>query len=256
MGNRVYDGEGIKSSIISIIDDYFGISKYNSTIKTEIIAGLTTFMTMAYIIIVNPLILSSAGMDYNAVFVATCIAAAVSTLFMGVIAKKPIGMAAGLGLNSVVAFGVILTMHQSWQIAMGLIFIEGFLVFILVLTNLREMVMHAIPPSLKMSIGVGIGMFISFIGFKLANIVIDSPENLLKFGNVSNPVFIISIIGIITIMVLMSRNIKGSIFFGIVFTAIIPVIACLIADFSNVAFNVFQNPNLPSSIIPNSCRGQ
>ena len=250
MGNRVYDGEGIKSSIISLLDEYFGISKYNSTVKTEIIAGLTTFMTMAYIIIVNPLILSSAGMDYNAVFVATCIAAAVSTLFMGVIAKKPFGMAAGLGLNSVVAFGVILTMHQSWQIAMGLIFIEGFLVFILVLTNLREMVMHAIPPSLKMSIGVGIGMFISFIGFKLANIVIDSPENLLKFGNVSNPVFIISIIGVIIIMVLMSRKIKGSIFFGILLTAIIAVIACLIADFNNVAFNVFQNPNLPSSITP------
>ena len=251
MDSHVYGRkEGRRYWIKSVIDDYFGVTKYESTVKTEIIAGLTTFMTMAYIIIVNPLILSTAGMDYQAVFVATCLAAAVSTLFMGLLAKKPIGMAAGLGLNSVVAFGVILTMNQPWQIAMGLIFIEGFLVFLLVLTNLREMVMHAIPQSLKMSIGVGIGMFISFIGFKLANIVIDSSENLLKFGDISNPVFIISIIGVVTIIILMSRNIKGSIFFGIVFTAIISIIACLIADFSNVAFNVFQNPNLPSSISP------
>ncbi len=251
MDSHVYGRkEGRRYWIKSVIDDYFGVTKYESTVKTEIIAGLTTFMTMAYIIIVNPLILSTAGMDYQAVFVATCLAAAVSTLFMGLLAKKPIGMAAGLGLNSVVAFGVILTMNQPWQIAMGLIFIEGFLVFLLVLTNLREMVMHAIPQSLKMSIGVGIGMFISFIGFKLANIVIDSSENLLKFGDISNPVFIISIIGVVTIIILMSRNIKGSIFFGIVFTAIISIIACLVADFSNVAFNVFQNPNLPSSISP------
>jgi AGZA family xanthine/uracil permease-like MFS transporter len=251
MEDHVYGLKECRRSLIkSFVDEYFGISKYKSTVKTEIIAGLTTFMTMAYIIIVNPLILSTVGMDYQAVFVATCLAAATATLFMGLLAKKPIGMAAGLGLNSVVAFGVILTMNQPWQLAMGLIFIEGFLVFLLVLTNLREMVMHAIPQSLKMSIGVGIGMFISFIGFKLANIVIDSSENLLKFGDISNPVFIISIIGVVTIIVLMSRKVKGSIFFGIVFTAIIAIIACLIADYSNLAFNVFQNPDLPASIIP------
>lgn len=251
MANRFYHSKyGNLTAFKSFVDQYFGISKHNSSIKTEIVAGLTTFMTMAYIIIVNPLILSTAGMDYNAVFVATCLAAAATTLFMGIIAKKPFAMAAGLGLNSVVAFGVILTMNQSWQIAMGLIFIEGFLVFLLVLTNFREMVMHAIPPSLKMSIGVGIGMFISFIGFKLANIVIDSPENLLKFGDINNPVLIVSIIGIVTIIILMSRKVKGSIFYGIVLTAIISIVACLIADYNNLAFNVFQNPNLPSTISP------
>jgi AGZA family xanthine/uracil permease-like MFS transporter len=153
-----------KFSIKSFLDDFFYISERKSSIRTEIIAGLTTFMTMAYIIVVNPLILSQAGMDYKAVFVATCLAAAVSTFLMGVVAKKPFGMAAGLGLNSVVAFGIIMGMNQSWQIAMGLVFIEGLCVFLLVLTNLREMVMHAIPHSLKMAIGVGIGMFISFIG--------------------------------------------------------------------------------------------
>lgn len=251
MYNRVSERrKKLKNSFGSCIDEYFGISKYNSTVKTEILAGFTTFMTMAYIIIVNPLILSSAGMDYKAVFVATCLAAAAATLFMGVIAKKPFGMATGLGLNSVVAFGLILTLHLSWEIAMGLIFLEGLLVFILVLTNLREMVMHAIPHSLKMSIGVGIGMFISFIGFKLANIVIGSPENLLKFGDVTNPVFIISVIGIIIITVLMSLKIKGGILYGIILTTIIAIAACIIADMSHITFNIFQNPNLSNSISP------
>ena len=251
MYRRVYERkEKFKSSFRSVIDDYFGITKYNSTVKTEVLAGLTTFMTMAYIIIVNPLILSTAGMDYKAVFVATCLAAAVATLSMGLIAKKPFGMATGLGLNSVVAFGLILTLHIPWQIAMGLIFIEGFLVFILVLTNLREMVMHAIPHSLKMSIGVGIGMFISFIGFKLAHIVTASPENLIKFGDVSNPVFIIAAIGVIIIMVMMALKIKGSILYGIILTTIIAIVACFTADYFHIAFNLFGNPNLPSSIAP------
>lgn len=243
-------GKKIKFSVKSHLDNFFCISKRNSSIKTEMIAGITTFMTMAYIIVVNPLILSTAGMDYKSVFVATCLAAAFSTFLMGVVAKKPIGMAAGLGLNSVVAFGVILTMNQPWQIAMGLIFIEGFLVFLLVLTNLREMVMHAIPSSLKMSIGVGIGMFITFIGFKLANIMVYSPENLLKFGDISNPVFIISIMGIIIIIILMALKVKGSIFYGIILTSVLAIIACLVADATHLAFNVFGNPNIPATITP------
>lgn len=243
-------GKTIKFSVKSHLDNFFCISKRNSSIKTEMIAGITTFMTMAYIIVVNPLILSTAGMDYKSVFVATCLAAAFSTFLMGVVAKKPFGMAAGLGLNSVVAFGVILTMNQPWQIAMGLIFIEGFLVFLLVLTNLREMVMHAIPSSLKMSIGVGIGMFITFIGFKLANIMVYSPENLLKFGDISNPVFIISIMGIIIIIILMALKVKGSIFYGIILTSVLAIIACLMADTTHLAFNVFGNPNIPSTIKP------
>jgi AGZA family xanthine/uracil permease-like MFS transporter len=237
-----------KFSIKTFLDDFFYISERKSSFKTEIIAGLTTFMTMAYIIVVNPLILSQAGMDYKAVFVATCLAAAVSTFLMGVVAKKPFGMAAGLGLNSVVAFGIIMGMNQSWQIAMGLVFIEGLCVFLLVLTNLREMVMHAIPHSLKMAIGVGIGMFISFIGFKLANIMVSNPANFIGFGNVSNPVFIVSVIGIMIIMILMALKVKGSIFYGIFLTSILAIIACTVADTAHISFNIFGNPNLPSTI--------
>lgn len=233
-----------------MIDNYFYISKRESSIKTELLAGLTTFMTMAYIILVNPLILSTAGMNYQAVFVATCLAAAISTFLMGFIAKKPFALAASLGLNSVIAFGVILSLNQPWQIAMGLIFIEGFLVFLLVLTNLREMVMHAIPSSLKMSIGVGIGVFITFIGFKLSNIMVSSPTNLVAFGNVANPVFILSIIGICITIILMSLKIKGSIFYGIFLTSIIALVGCVIADAAHITFNVYANPNLPLSFTP------
>ncbi|MGC9517415.1 MAG: NCS2 family permease [Methanomicrobiales archaeon] len=237
-----------KLSIKNFLDNYFQISKHNSTIKTEVVAGITTFMAMAYIMVVNPLILSLAGMDYKAVFIATCISAAFSTLLMGIIAKKPFGMAAGLGINSMIAFGVILNMNQPWQIAMGLIFIEGFLIFILVLTNLREMVMHAIPSSLKIAIGVGIGMFITFIGFKLANIMVYSSENLIKFGNISNPVFIVSVAGLSIMIILMALRIKGSIFYGIILTSIFAFLTCIFADYSHTAFNIFGNPNLPLTI--------
>jgi AGZA family xanthine/uracil permease-like MFS transporter len=240
--------DNTKLSIKNLLDNFFGISKHNSSIKTEIVAGVTTFMAMAYIMVVNPMILSAAGMDYKAVFVATCISAAVSTFLMGVIAKKPFGMAAGLGLNSMIAFGVILSMHQPWQIAMGLIFIEGFLIFILVLTNLREMVMHAIPSSLKISIGVGIGMFITFIGFKIANIMVYSSENLIKFGNISSPIFIVSVVGLSIMLILMALKVKGSIFYGIILTSIFAVITCIIADFSHIAFNIFGNIGLPLTI--------
>ena len=242
------DSEKESFSFKSSLYNFFYISERDSSIRTEVFAGLTTFMTMAYIIVVNPIILSQAGMDYKAVFVATCLAAAVSTFLMGVVAKKPFGMAASLGLNSVVAFGIILGMNQPWQIAMGLVFIEGLLVFLLVLTNLREMVMNAIPNSLKIAIGVGIGMFISFIGFKLANIMVSNSSNFIGFGSVSNPVLIVSVVGIVIITVLMALKIKGSIFFGIFLTSIFAIAACAVADASHIAFNVFGNPNLPSSI--------
>ncbi|MCK9150590.1 NCS2 family permease [Methanobacterium alcaliphilum] len=237
-----------KYSIKNFLNKCFSINNHGSSIKTELRAGITTFMAMAYIIVVNPIILSAAGMDYKSIFLATCMAAAVSTFLMGMVAKKPFGMAAGLGINSLVAFGVIVNMHQPWQIAMGLIFIEGFIVFLLVLTNLREMIMNSIPPSLKISIGVGIGMFISFIGFKIANIMVPSPENLIQFGNVFNPVFIVSILGLTIIGILMALKVKGSIFYGIVLTSFVAVFACFIGDFTHTSFNVFGNPNIPISI--------
>ena len=136
---------------------YFDIEAKGSTIRTEILAGLATFLTMAYIIVVNPSILSKAGMDFGAVFVATILAAAVGTLIMGLWAKWPVAMAPGMGLNAFFAFGVVLGMKQTWEVALGAVFIAGVIFFILSLTGLRQWIINSIPSSLKYGIGAGIG---------------------------------------------------------------------------------------------------
>ncbi|WP_174590514.1 NCS2 family permease [Methanocella conradii] len=233
------------SSITSFLDKYFHISERNSNIRTEIIAGVTTFMTMAYIIIVNPGILSAAGMDFKAVFVATCLAAALSTFLMGVIGKYPFALAPGMGMNAVVTFGICIGMGLSWQIAMALIFIEGLVILILVLTNLRELVMNSIPGSLKIAIGVAIGLFIAFIGFKDSGMMVSNPSTYIGFGSMSNPVVIVSLIGLIIIMALMALKVKGSILYGIILTSIIALIMCFAADAAGIAFNVYNNANVP-----------
>ncbi len=207
-------------------------------------------MTMAYIILVNPSILSNAmGKDMiPALVVATCLAAAISTLLMGLVARYPFALAAGLGLNGVVAFGLVIGMHVTWQVAMALVFIEGLVILVLVLTNLREMVMNSIPNSLKMAIGVGIGLFIAFIGFRLSGFIVGNEIDLVQFGSMSNPVVIISIIGLLIIMVLMALKIKGSILYGIILTSIIALAVCFAADSMGYAFNVYENAGLPKAI--------
>ncbi len=233
---------------MSFLDKYFKITERNSSVKTEIIAGVTTFMTMAYIIIVNPGILSAAGMDFKAVFVATCLAAALSTFLMGVIGKYPFALAPGMGMNAVVTYGICIGMGLSWQIAMALIFIEGLVILILVLTNLRELVMNSIPSSLKIAIGVGIGLFIAFIGFKDSGIVVSNAATYIGFGSMSNPVVIVSLIGLIIIMVLMALKVKGSILYGIILTALLSIAICFGADAMGIAFNIYNNTGVPAVV--------
>ena len=232
----------------SFLDSYFHISERNSDVKTEIIAGVTTFMTMAYIIVVNPGILSAAmGKEYfGALLVATCLAAATSTLLMGIFARYPFALAPGMGLNAVVTYGICIGMHLSWQIAMALIVIEGFVILLLVLTNLRELVMDSIPASLKIAIGVAIGLFIAFIGFKDSGLMIANAATYIGFGSMSNPVVIMSLVGLFIIMVLMALKIKGNILYGIILTSIIALIACFAANSMGIAFNVFGNPDVPA----------
>jgi AGZA family xanthine/uracil permease-like MFS transporter len=232
---------------LSFLDKFFHITERHSNVNTEIVAGLTTFMTMSYIIIVNPSILQDAGMNFQAVFVATCISAAICTLLMGVVAKYPLALAPGMGLNAVVTYGIVVGMHVSWQIAMALIFIEGLVIFILVLTNLREMVLNSIPMSLKISIGVGIGMFIAFLGFKGAGIMVANASDYIGFGSMSNPSVIIAIIGLILIMVFMALKIKGGILYGILLASIIAIIICFAANAAGIAFNIYGNTGVPVS---------
>lgn len=191
-------------------------------LKTEIIAGLTTFMTMAYIIFVNPAILSVAGVPFDGAVTATCIAAGILCIVMGVFTGYPYTLAAGMGLNAVLTFTIVLGPYgQSWQMGMTMIFVEGCLVTIFVLTNLREMVMNAIPLSLKYAIGVGIGLFIAFIGLKEGGIVVQDPHVLLRLGDLTHSVPIVALIGVACTAIFVASELKGAILLGIFATAVV-----------------------------------
>nr|MDQ3591156.1 NCS2 family permease [Actinomycetota bacterium] len=178
---------------------FFRFSERGTNLRTEIIAGLTTFMTMAYIIFVNPAILGTegTGLPISGVFFATCVAAAAVSIAMGVFANFPLALASGLGLNAIVAFTLILGMGLSWQEAMAVVVVEGILVTILVLTNLREAVLNAIPMSLKFAIAVGIGLFIAFIGLKNGGLVVQNPATYLALGDLTQGPVLLTAFGLI-----------------------------------------------------------
>src|SRR5215204_5653706 len=172
---------------IDILGTFFKFSERGTNLRTEVIAGLTTFMTMAYIVFVNPAILGTqgTGLPITGVFFATCVAAAVACIAMGLVSNFPLALASGLGLNAIVAFTLILGQGLSWQEAMAVIVVEGLLVTVLVLTNLREAVLNAIPLSLKFAIAVGIGLFIAFIGLKNAGLVVPNTETYVALGDLT-----------------------------------------------------------------------
>ncbi len=238
------------TSTLSSLDKFFHITERHSSLRTEIIAGVTTFMTMAYIIVVNPGILSAAlGQQYfGAILVATCLAAALSTLLMGLVAKYPFALAPGMGLNAVVTYSIVLNMGLSWQIAMALIFIEGLVILILVLTNLREMVMNAIPNSLKLAIGVGIGVFIAFLGFKDSGLMVANADTIIGFGSMTNPVVLIALLGLALMAIFMALKIKGGILYGIIIASIVAIVVAVLANSAGVAFNVFGNTGVPATV--------
>ena len=161
-----------------MLDKFFSISENKSTVRTEIIAGITTFMTMAYILAVNPDILSKTGMDKNAVFAATAISSVIATLVMSLWAKLPFALAPGMGLNAFFAFSVVLGMGHSWQFALTAVFLEGIIFLILTAFNIRELIVNAIPLNMKHAISAGIGLFIAFIGLHNAGMIVDNPATL------------------------------------------------------------------------------
>jgi AGZA family xanthine/uracil permease-like MFS transporter len=204
---------------LCLLEKLFKLKENGTTVKTEIVAGLVSFMTMAYIIFVNPGILSAAGMNFQAVTVATCLAAALSTLIMALVSNYPFTMAAGMGINGVIAYSLILSEGLTWQAAMGVVFLEGAIITILVLTNVREWIMDAIPVNLKRAIGVGIGLFIAFLGLKAAGFVVASDATLIGRG-VFNIQAIVAVLGLIVTAVLMASGVKGSILIGIIMTTV------------------------------------
>jgi len=208
-----------------MLDKLFKIKEAGSTLRTEIIAGITTFMTMAYIIFVNPAILSQgAEMDFNAVMVATCLTAAVATLLMAFLANYPIAQAPGMGINALFSFEICASMGVPWPTALGIVFLSGSLLLLLTVVKIREMICEAIPEGIKYGIATGIGIFIAFIGFKEAGIVVSDPATFVTMGDLSSPPTILAISGLLVTAILMGRQIKGAILIGIVFTGILGIL--------------------------------
>lgn len=204
----------------------FGLNPAKHSVRTEIIAGITTFLTMAYILAVNPSIFSaleSQGMPTNAVFTATALAAIVGCLVMSIYAKKPFGLAPGMGLNAFFVYTVCLAMGHPWQMALTAIFLEGILFILLTVTNVRKLIVDAIPVTMKRAIGAGIGLYIAFIGLKSAGIIVNSEATSVALGSFSEPAVILSIIGFLITSVLVILNVKGGMLFGIIATTLIGI---------------------------------
>jgi len=203
-----------------MLNNLFHLNENHTNIKTELFAGLTTFLTMAYIIFVNPDILAAAGMDKNAVFVATCIAAVVGTLIMGVYANYPIALAPGMGLNAFFAFAVVKGMGVSWQIALAAVFCSGILFLLLSVLPVRAWIINSIPRSQKLAIAAGIGLFLGFIGLKSAGIVAHHPVTFVTVGKLTSAPVLLAFLGLVIMIALDYRKITGSIIIGILLVAI------------------------------------
>lgn len=203
------------------MEKLFKLKEHNTTVKTEVIAGVTTFLTMAYILVVNPSILSNAGMDMGGVFTATAIASAVAILVMAFSANLPFALAPGMGLNAFFAFSVVIGMGYSWQFAITAVFLEGIIFILLTIFNIREAILNCIPTNVKKAISVGIGLFIAFIGLQGAGIVVMNEATIVGLGDVTNPAVLLSIIGLAVIGVLLIFKVKGALLIGIIATTII-----------------------------------
>ena len=201
----------------------FKLSQNGTDARTEILAGITTFMTMAYILMVNPGMLSETGMDWGGVFTATALSAAIATLLMGLLANYPFALAPGMGLNAFFTYTVVFGMSKSWQFALTAVFLEGIIFIILSLFQVREAIFNAIPMNLKKAVSVGIGLFIALIGFVNAGIVETGDGTILGLGNIVSRGPILAIIGLIIMGVLLAKNVKGALLIGIILTTIIGI---------------------------------
>jgi len=201
-----------------MLERYFGLRENGTTIRTEVVAGVTTFLTMAYILFVNPSILAAAGMDHDAVFVATCLGSAIGTLVMALYANYPLALAPGMGLNAYFTYGVVKGMHYSWQVALGAVFLSGVLFFVLSITQLRSWIADAIPKSQKLAISAGIGLFLGIIALKNAGIVVAFPETLVTLGELKAAAPVLAVAGFLVMVALDAWRVPGAIIIAILGT--------------------------------------
>ncbi len=197
------------------MQNFFKLKENNTTVKTEVLAGITTFMTMAYILAVNPSILSATGMDKNALFTATALSAVVATLVMALVARLPFALAPGMGLNAFFAFTVVLGMGYTWQFALTAVFLEGLIFILLTAFNIRELIVNAIPLSMKHAVSAGIGLFIAFIGLQGAGVVINNDAVLVGLGDMGSPSVLVALGGVLLTGVLLALKVKGALLIGI-----------------------------------------
>lgn len=206
-----------------MLEKLFGFDRNVTRVRTEVLAGITTFLTMAYILAVNPNILSATGMDKGALFTTTVVASAFATLLMAFYAKLPFGLAPGMGLNAFFAYTVCLTMGYTWQFALTAVLIEGLIFILLTVTNLREKIVDAIPVTLKNAIGAGIGLFISFIGLQNAGIIVNNDATLISMGNITSGTALLGMIGLVVTSLLLVKGVRGALLFGILITTLIGI---------------------------------
>ena len=225
-----------------MLERIFGLKGHGTSVRTEVVAGVTTFLTMSYIVFVNPSILSSTGMDRDAVFVATCIAAAIGSLVMGLVANWPIGLAPGMGLNAFFAFTVVGAMGYTWQEALGAVFISGIVFLILTVTGIRSWLIAGIPHSLRSAIAAGIGMFLAIIALRSAEIVVASDATLIQLGDLSQPAPLLAIFGFFVIASLDALRVPASILIGILLVTIIAMFMGL-TEFNGIV-------SMPPSLAP------
>ena len=226
-----------------MLEKYFSLKEHGTTVKTEFLAGVTTFFTMVYIIIVNPAILSAAGIPFEQVFMATVIAAVTGTLIMGLLAKYPIAIAPGMGLNAYFA-SVVGTQGLSYQTVFGTVFLAGILFLILSMTKLRGMIINAIPSALKYGITSGIGLFIAFLGLKQSGFVIPNDSTMISLGDIHAPITALTIFGLFFTLILMSRNVKGALFIGMLVTAVIGYFSGML-EFKSGIDSILSAPPAP-----------
>ena len=207
-----------------MLDNFFKFKENGTDFKTEILAGITTFLAMAYILGVNPVILGDGGMPVTGVFFATAVASGVACIIMGLVAKYPVGLAPGMGLNALFTYTIILGMGNTWETALAAVFISSIIFLIITISGLREAILNAIPIDLKLGIGAAIGFFLAFLGLKGAGIIVDDPSTLVAMGSLMSAPALLALIGIIITLVLYVRKVPAAVFVGLVITAIIGVI--------------------------------
>ena len=225
-----------------MLERIFSLKSNNTSVRKELLAGFTTFVTMAYIIFVNPQIMAISGMDQGASFVATCIAAAIACMFMGFYANWPVGLAPGMGLNAFFTFTVVGELGYSWEIALGAVFIAGILFVIMSVTNLRKWMLESIPLNLRISMGCGVGLFVGFIGLKSGGLIISNEATLLSLGNFAQIETLLSALGFLIISILAVRKVPGAIILGVLIITLIGIGVGLI-EFNGLV-------SVPPSIAP------